>query len=325
MNRSIEMAGALGLLLLTACGGTDADSANAGAAQGNSNAPSGEASAEEVAKEMRGKVKCPARASTVRPAGAPIDDVVGVRPGMSWNEAANFVTCDKPLLVVTETSMRGYDINTYGQHVRQGFDAKFAEPRVVKTSDQVVKDIQNEAMRRGANSYVAPLLPGQVRYFVSFMGLPGQEQVISVSREEYFADGKLPTVDGVKAALIGKYGEPSQDEVVQDGYTRMLWQYDPAGARIAPNSQGRSTCMINVVSPDAATSLSPDCGVTVGAFIKWAKDNAGLAHSLAVTSQNGREGYTALTRTEEELRKADDTRKLNELNKAKKGAAGLKL
>src|SRR6266567_1068972 len=144
---------------------------------------SGPASAEQVAKEMRGNVSCPAKASAERPSGAPVDDVVGVRPGMPLDEAANFVLCDNPLLVVTENSNRGYNIVTYGKHVRQGFDAKFAEPRVAKTSAQILREMQDETIPRGSNNYVAPLKPGQVRYFVSSMGMPGQEQVMSVSRE----------------------------------------------------------------------------------------------------------------------------------------------
>src|SRR3954451_4623409 len=132
---------------------------------------SGPASAEQVAKEMRGNVSCPAKASAERVSSAPVDDVVGVRPGMPLDEAASFVLCDNPLLVVTENSSRGYNIATYGKHLRQGFDAHFAEPRLVKTSAQVLKEMQDETMRRGSNTYFAPLKPGQVRYYVSSMGL----------------------------------------------------------------------------------------------------------------------------------------------------------
>lgn len=43
--------------------------------------------------------------------------------------------------------------------------------------------------------------PGQSRYFVSTMGLPGQEKVVSVSRQEYYQTGKFPTVDTIEGAL----------------------------------------------------------------------------------------------------------------------------
>lgn len=283
----------------------------------------GPATAEQVAKEARGNVSCPAKASAERPASAPVDDVVGVRPGMPLDEAAHFILCDNPLLVVTENTSRGYNIATYGKHVRQGFDAKFAEPRLVKTSTQIVNEMQAETIRRGSNTYVAPLKPGEVRYFVSSMGLPGREQVMSVAREEYFQDGKLPTVASIKQALIGKYGEPSQ--VSDNGVAVYLWwEYDPTGTRIVQNSPRAGQCQINV-SPDSGTSLSTDCGLQIGAVIQGARDNAGLARSLAVTSQDGARGYAILRNTEEALRKGDDARKSKELSDATKSASAPKL
>ena len=174
-----------------------------------------------------------------------------------------------------------------------------------------------------ANAYVAPLKAGQVRYFVSSMGMPGQEQVLSVAREEYFPDGKLPTVDSVRQALIAKYGEPSD---ASDGGTSayLWWDYDPSGNKIVRGSQRYGACRINV-SPDSGTSLSTDCGLEIGAMIQSARENPGLAHSLAVTSQNGAKGYAVLKGTEEALKRSDDARKAGELSKAAKDSTAPKL
>jgi hypothetical protein len=292
------------------------------AAQGPGAKASGEASAEQVAKAARGKLRCPAKVATARPAGAPVDDVVGVRPGMTWDEAANTVMCDHPLLVVTEVKDRGFDINTYGAAVRQAFVAKFAEPRVEKTSEEIVKEMQDDAMRRGMNTYVAPLKPGQSRYFVSTMGLPGAERVVTVAREEYFPQGKLPSLASVKQALVAKYGPPSQAED-NGGHAYLWWEYDPNGRPVTETSPLYTACRITV-SPDAPTSLSPDCGVTVGALIQGASDNPGLAHSLAVTSQDGARGYALITATEQALMQGDQTRQSREVDAAK-GAAAPKL
>jgi hypothetical protein len=208
MNRLAWMTYAVALFSLAACGSKSTSTPNTSGAQPAKAPPAGAASAEQVAKEMRGNVRCPAKASTQPPAGTPVDDVTGIRPGMSWDEAANFVMCDNPLMVVSESS-RNFGINTYGQHIRQGFDGTFAQPRVVKNSQQILEDMRKAEMLRSENAYIAPLQPGQSRYFVSTMGLPGKEQVLSVAREEYYADGKQPTMDSVKQALIGKYGPPT--------------------------------------------------------------------------------------------------------------------
>ena len=317
MNRLAWATCALAAFSLTACGSKEPPKVVG--AEPSKAAPSGPASAEQVAKEMRGDVSCPAKASTQLPAGTPVDDVVGVRPGMALDEAANFVMCDNPLMVVTETTSRNYNVNTYGQHIRQGFDGNFAQPRVVKTSQQILDDMQKEAMQRGANTYIAPLQPGQSRFYVSTMGLPGQEQVLSVAREEYYATGKLPTVDSVKQALVGKYGAPS---AMNGNY--LWWEYDPAGTKITEVSPLSGTCRINV-SPDAGTSLSTACGITVGALIQPSNDNPGLAHSLAVTSQNGAAGMAVLKNTEDALQNADQARKQKQLNDASKNADAPKL
>ena len=308
----------LAALAVAGCGSKDDNSAPIGAVDASKPAPTGEASAEQVAKEMRGNVKCPAKDANPRAAGAPIDDVVGVRPGMSWNEAATFVMCDNPMMVVAENTGRNYDIKTFGQKLRQGFDGRWAEARVVKTSRDYLREMSEAAARRSGNAVEIPLQPGQSRFYVSTMGLPGQEQVISVSREEYYVDGKQPTIESLTKALIAKYGEPSDSN---DGgqVVQMWWEYDPSGKKI---DQGQ--CKMSV-SPDAGTSLSTTCGITVGAQIQASNTNQGLAHSLAVTSQNGAWGYELLTKTEATLKSVDASKKAKEIEEASKNAGAPKL
>ena len=51
---------------------------------------------------------------------------LGVRPGMTYDEAANVILCTNDLMVVQADS-RGFQIKTFGQTLRQGFNARFAE------------------------------------------------------------------------------------------------------------------------------------------------------------------------------------------------------
>lgn len=319
MSRVIWVICAAAVLAVAGCGGSDDKSdAPIGAVDASKPAPTGEATAEQVAEEMRGNVKCPAKASSPRAADAPVDDVVGARPGMTWNEAAMFVMCDHPLMVVTENTSRNYRINTYGLKLRQGFDGEFAKPRVVKTSRDYLREMSEEAARRSANAVEIRLQPGQSRFYVSTMGLPGQEQVISVAREELYAEGKPPTVESVTQALIAKYGQPSESNDT-GALVQIWWEYDPAGNKIQ-----QQQCRISA-GPDAATSLSTACGITVAAYIQASRTNPGLAHSLAVTSQNGAWGYELLRRTEDALKSADASQKAKELEDASKNAGTPKL
>ncbi|TAL84716.1 MAG: hypothetical protein EPN69_07870 [Rhodanobacter sp.] len=138
---------------LVACGGdkqigqgsNQARASQAAAATGN-------ASAAQIAAQARGDVDCPAAVKTSNPPGTPVDDVVGVRPGMTYQEAANVVMCSNPLLVVTPETGRGFQIQTYGQTIRQGFSARFAEPRVHKTGRQIVQEMERDAMDHGMNA-----------------------------------------------------------------------------------------------------------------------------------------------------------------------------
>ena len=95
LHRSLALAIAA---LLAACGSPDTppSTASSGSSKQQQASRNAAASAEEVAKESRGKVKCPAKvARSERPAGAPVDDVVGVRAGMTYEEAANVVMCSR--------------------------------------------------------------------------------------------------------------------------------------------------------------------------------------------------------------------------------------
>lgn len=316
---------ALALALMSAGCGGGGESGNDIAAPGAEAAapPTGEASADQVARQQRGQVSCPPKVATPRPAGAPVDDVTGVRPGMTWDEATNAVLCDNPMLVVSENKERRFGLNGDGSAIRHGFDAKFAEARVEKSGADYLREMQEESNRRSANAIEVPLQPGQVRYYVGTMGVAGQERVVTVAREEYFPDGKLPAVEGVAKALIAKYGVPTSS-VDDRGGRRLAWKYDPTGRLITETSPLYDRCHVSP-SPDASTNLSPDCGVTVSSEIKFSRDNPGLAHSLAVASQHGAEGYARITATDQGLIQADRARRAKEVQDAQKGAVQPKL
>jgi hypothetical protein len=307
--------------LLTACGSDTKSAAgeaatpatDVGGAKAAAKAPSGDATAAEVAREARGKVKCPANVKTARPAGAPVDDVVGVRPGMTWDEAANVVLCSHDLLVVTPETRRGYTMQTYGQTLRQGFNARFAEPRVQKSSKQILAEMQDAAIARGSNRAVRDMQPGQAKWYVGTMGLPGEERVISAAREEWFEADRLPTMASVQEALVGKYGKPAVVEDVGGSGYYLIWAYDPSGR---PLGQCRTQA-----DPDLGVNLSPDCGTSVSARIQPSGANPALAEYIQVSTVDQAAGYDLLERTERALQAADAQRRAREVDEAAGKAA----
>lgn len=306
--------------LLSACGsgkpGTAAAGGNGKAAAETTAQDSGDASAEKVAAEARGDVDCPADA-VPNPPGTPVDDIVGVHPGMSYEQAANAVMCSSPLLVVTTETGRGFEINTYGQTIRQGFSARFAEPRVQLTRQQYMQQMEREATDRGLNAVRHDVKPGQSKWFVSTMGMPGQEKVISAARDQWFDEGHNPTMASVEQALIAKYGTPTQR--TGDSYHQLRWAYDPRGRQITETSPLYNRCSASA-NPDNGTNLSADCGVVVAATILPLRSNPALAQNLQVGVVDQASGYQALTNTQQGLQAMDAAHRAKQVQDASKNA-----
>jgi hypothetical protein len=298
---------------LAACGGSGpSPSSSVAASKAAAASLPANASAEQVASHMRGNVHCPADAPAA-PAGTPVDDIVGVRPGLTYEQAANAVMCSSPLLVVTPVTNRGYDIQTYGQTIRQGFNALLAEPRVEKTAQQTMHEMQQEFMDR-ENNATRHLQPGQSRWFVSTMGPPGKERVVSAAREEWFAKGKNPTMASVIQALTKKYGTPSANQDMGSGDRALSWAYDPQGRPVVGSS-----CS-GIWSPDQGANLSPDCGVTIVAQVVSMRDNPALGRFVDIGVVDGAAGYKLLTDTENGLKAMDAARRAAQVKEAAKNA-----
>lgn len=276
------------------------------------------ATAEQVAKQARGNLSCPAKiASPGRADNAPVDDVQGVRPGLSFDEAMTTVMCTHELLVATPDNTRGFNIKAaQAQSVRQGFSARVAEPRVVKSGKEIVQEMQREAMARGLNSVREDLKPGQAKWFVGTMGLPGQERVLSVAREERFATGQNPTMETVTTALLKKYGTPTRNQRATSGQLPLLrWAYDPLGRLVTETSPLFSSC-IGTSDPNGGVNLSPDCGIVVQAMLIPQKDNPDLVDRMQVGVVNQAGGYRMITDTEQALGQVDQQRRTQEVEKA---------
>ena len=308
-------------LALTACGSKKPDAAGSGSASGGDPpraAPSGNASAEEVAEEARGDVDCPADIQTpAREANAPVDDVVGVRPGMTYEEAANVVMCSNDLMVVTGPITSGFNIQTYGQTLRQGFTARLAEPRVEKTSKQIMEQMQDDMMARSGNAVRYDLQPGQSKWNVTTLGMPGQEKVIGAGREEWFAESKNPTIASIADALIKKYGPPSIDQD-NAGQRFIRWVYDPFGRLATETSPIRTQCAGTGAS--GGVSLSPDCGLVVEAHVIPMQDNPALARSLETGVVHQASGYELVTSVEQALEQMEQQKRAKAVEDASKNA-----
>lgn len=279
----------------------------------------GNATAEEVAAEARGEVRCPAKIkSPARAANTPVDDVVGVRPGLTYEEAANVVLCSHELLVASPPTTQGFNIKTYDATIRQGFSARFAEPRVVKSSQQIMKEMQDEWQARSGNAVRQDMRPGQSKWYVSTMGLPGQERVIAAAREEWFAEGRNPTMQSVADALIKKYGDPTRHQVAPH-VINLVWTYDPRGRFVSETSPLANRC-VAMSSPDGGSNFSPDCGLVVAAQIWPLRDNPALSQHFQVGMADQANGYQLIVDTEQALENQEMAKRKQQVEDAAKNA-----
>lgn len=303
---------------LMACGskgpGTTAGAGSANAAQ----APKGNATAEEVAEEARGDVDCPAKVKTPRDAKAAVDDVVGVRPGLTYEEAAQLVMCSHDLMVV-QADGRGFQLPAQGKDIRQGFSARFAEPRIVKSSEDYMREMSEEMMARSGNAVRQDMKPGQSKWYVGTIGMPGQERVINAAREEWFDEGGNPTVASVEQALLKKYGTPTRNQHVPGGSVVITWAYDPLGRLISETSPLYNSCH-GASSPDGGANFSPDCGIVVQANVYPLRDNPQLGQMMQVGVVDQAGGYEALQRVEQTLQQQDAQLKAQQVKDAEQNA-----
>lgn len=308
---------------LAACGKPDDAPPKAAVAKAKP-AGQGTATAEQVAKDARSDVKCPAKiTSPARATGAPVDDVLGVRPGMGHDEALNAVLCTHDLLLMQTDITRGFNLKTYGQKLRHGFGARFAEPRVEWTAKRAQAESLDQMLARSGNAARDDMKPGQTRWYVGTMGLPGQERVINVAREERFDTGASPTIASIEQALLKKYG-PATKQQNNNGQRYITWSYDLTGRLVTPGAPLFNRCGGNA-SPNGGVSLSPDCGTVVTAIVAPLRDNPDLALSMQVGVVDQAGGYQLITTTEQALAQADQQRRAKETANATKNAAAPKL
>jgi YD repeat-containing protein len=161
------------------------------------------------------------------------------------------------------------------------------------------------------------LQPGQAKWSVTTMGMPGEEKVIGAGREEWFAEGKNPPVASVVDALVKKYGTPSIDQD-NSGQRFIRWVYDPLGRLATETSPIRTQCAGTGAA--GGVSLSPDCGVVVEARVVPMADNPALARSLEVGVVDQAGGYELVSAVEQNLEQMEQQRRAKAVDEAAKNA-----
>jgi hypothetical protein len=220
-----------------------------------------------------------------RPAGAPVDDIVGIRPGQSMKDASAILGCRGNM---AELLVRTSDHGQTKLKIREDLIATSGEP-----CEQSYRQMRSDfGSRTDYSECQALLVEGSQshrnrfdRFQVTLVGLPGQERVASVWRMQEFPEGKRPVRADLIQTLTAKYGEPSQ--VDDRGHQiKLSWVFDLRGRRMSTNNPAYLSCF--GLNPDADSSQrwTAACGHTIAATVTSDAANSELARQLAMVSMN---------------------------------------
>ncbi len=150
-------------------------------------------------QQVAGLVKparvCPPMVSIpARGLGQPVDDVLGVRPGMNARDVEETVKCVSEDYVIEPIDYRSTSTNA-GRKTRRALRIK----------------------------------RGQETMTFALFGAPGQEQVAGAWREAYFDVGTGPSLADVERMFVAQYGAPHEARDTPAGQRILQWTYAPDG------------------------------------------------------------------------------------------------
>ncbi|GAB4142432.1 MAG: hypothetical protein Tsb0016_10740 [Sphingomonadales bacterium] len=306
--------------LLAACGGGDEGGDAGGGDQANG--ASGQATTAEVADASKAKRKCPPKVTTgQRAEGAPVDDIAGIRIGMSFDDVTWVLECrgDVPLI---ETAAKWNIQQDYGFPIRQLVRATDGVPC---TSQEILADMRSMGDGKcdnGGYSFKSLKDIGQ-QFAIVFTGMPGDEVAGAVWRRNGFTQGENPTVESLSQSLAQKYGAPHDTETDRRGVTTLTWQYDLLGRPMSKATPAYRSCAQSF-NPNfnAGQRWSSSCGLSLKAAITPVPGNELLAKQLDVGVMHQKQFYDAGQQFEAALAAANEQRKREQAEEAaSQGAA----
>lgn len=241
----------------------------------------------------------PTLASAARPDGKPVDDIVGLRPGLSFDDAQALLECRDDIRVIQTAALWSAQEN-YGIPTRQLLRASDGIPC---TGQQAARA---DACDTGGGRF-EPLRNITREYIVVFTGMPGQEISRAIWRRTLYAAEDKQAISVLSQALADKYGQPqlqasgdhSRINHVRAGATNLVWLSSREGAPIPPPASQISnaamsweTC-VNGLKPQfvARQGWNSGCNLTIRAEILPQQDNGLLARELNMVVVNQRDLY----------------------------------
>lgn len=292
------------VLVLSACGSPespdpDTDSAAQGA---DAAAAAGDSAAPAAAQTPAEPANCPPELSSPAPGpDAPVDDILGVRPGQTFDEVEALLRCRDEGYTI-EVADRWLVRDTGGLPTRQVLRATNGVPC---TGQEIARDMgvmggQQKCVGGFSGSNFRSVRDTTDEIQVAFTGLMDAEVAGVVWRSRSYADDGRPSVANLEQALIDKYGEPSsraelptRNWNMNKGDVQLTWVYDLRGRKVGRDNPAHVQCVSFYPTFAGTHRWSPACGLTLHAGIQKNRTNNLLADALHVGVMNQKAFYDA--------------------------------
>lgn len=245
-----------------------------------------------------------------RAEGAPVDDIVGLRPRQPFADVLGLLECRDDIRIIQTAPLWSAGDN-FGIPTRQ----------LLRASDGVPCS-DREAARRGhcdtGGGRFAPLKDISREYIVAFTGMPDQEIARVIWRRDRYTADDSQGLTLLAEALNGKYGAPQLQATgshlrlnhTRAGATSLVWLYGRDGVPVYPPASQFSTMAMNWEScangPQpvftASHSWNSGCNLTIRAELLPHPDNSVLAAELNIVVMNQRDLYHGARQFETALR-----------------------
>lgn len=261
---------------------------------------------------------CPPRlVAAPRSADAPVDDIVGLRPGMAYDDILALLECRDDIRSVQSAPLWSASQN-YGIPTRQ----------LLRASDGIpCSDAEIGARSANCDSgggRFEPLRGITREYIVSFTGMPRQEVARAIWRRVLYTEDDTQAASVLTQSLSEKYGVPQLQATgdhlrinnVRAGATNLIWLYSrdgkptpPPAGQFTSAALNYETC-INGPQPQFATQhgWNSGCNLTIRAEILPRDGNRLLARELNMVVMNQRDLYHGGQQFEQALKIVSEDR-----------------
>lgn len=277
--------------------GSGPASAPAGAPPARAAGAGGSAAAAAAATDTR---RCPPELSTPEPAeGAPVDDILGVRPGQTFAEVEAILACREEDYQVEPGAVWSVR-NTHGQPTRQLIRATNGVPCTGQDIARSMRSMQGdgECSSGPRDSRLSMVRNATDEVWVVFTGLHGEEVAGAVWRTRDYPADAQPTAESLQQALITKYGEPSVAETLtrnslplRSGDVALTWVYDLRGRKLSSENPMYRRCSNVNHNFFGSHRWSGECGLMVTAGIRKNPRNNLLVNTMTIGIMNQKDFY----------------------------------